>query len=381
MEFGIISPSIRWKHNIKELIMPLSDLFKKSLKKEPTRVPQKQPLKSPTTDDSFFSPEMQKKRYDAAMEFLKVFQGRLPLVGGKPHAGTVLSAAARLAGTSLYRSLNYRNDVAPGVVVLSNEVNEAWPQLMNLFAFYCKQNGIDVMAKPLVTKFPEQDKPRMEIAQVQQEYQDQYNEIMKKHGLDYLNGARAGMIVCSIVFQYHCTVTKDIDPYIATGIIAMGVIEGAKTTPPLLELGGSKPTPNSRNHAPNNQLADLLGSIAQSSTGGAGSRLVLGEGMTSMQEALSNGGKYILVHPEVLNKLKEINIDPFLVYTAALRIEIESKIPQIDFVGADVNKLLQEWSGKPEDQAPIHVRQVLWLKNNASTYGYEQNGNSWILKR
>src|SRR4030095_7159474 len=170
-----------------EVIMPLSDLFKKS--------PKKEPVKPPAKDESLLSPEMQKKRYDAAMEFLKNFQERMPLVHGKPHAGTVLAVAARLAGTSLYRSLNYKNDTAPGVVVLSEEVNQAWPQLMNLFAFYCKQNGIDVMTKPVVTQFPEKDKPLMGVDQVLQEYQDQYHAIMKKHGLDYLNGARAGMVV------------------------------------------------------------------------------------------------------------------------------------------------------------------------------------------
>ena len=83
------------------------------------------------------------------------------------------------------------------------------------------------MSKPLVTAFPEQDKPRLEVAQVQQEFQDRYNEIMKKHGLDYLNGARSGMVVCSIIFQYHCTVAKNIDPYVGTGIVAMGIVEGS----------------------------------------------------------------------------------------------------------------------------------------------------------
>jgi hypothetical protein len=110
---------------------------------------------------------------------------------------------------------------------------------MNLFAFYCKQNGIDVMAKPVVTQFPENDKPLMEFEQVLQEYQDQYHEIMKKHDLDYLNGARAGVVVSSIIFQYHYTTVKDIDPFVATGIVSMGVVEGAKTAPPPL---GSKPS-------------------------------------------------------------------------------------------------------------------------------------------
>ncbi len=350
--------------------MPLSDLFKKSPKKEPDK------------NNFLGTPEMQKKRYDAAMEFVKIFQERIPLLSGKPHAGTVLAVAARLAGSSLYRSLNSQKDIAPGVVVLSNEVNEAWPQLMNIFAFYCKQNGMDVMSKPVITKFPEKDKPLMEVEQVLQEYQDQYHEIMKKHGLDYLEGARAGMIVCSITFQYHCMKVKDIDPYVATGIIAMGIVEGAKTSPAPLKSEGAKPapTPAPVNNAKDSQFTEVVTSIARSSTDGSGIRLVLGEGMTSMQDAMTKGGKYILVNPGVVDKLKQNNIDPYLVYEAALRIEVESKIARIDFVGANVDDLLREWSTKPQNQAPFHVRQLLWLNDNAASFGYQRSGNGWALK-
>ena len=264
--------------------MPFSDLFKKSPKKEPPR------------QDPFGSPEMQKKRYEAAMEFLQVFQERMPLVGGKPHAGTVLAVAARLAGTSLFRSLN-KKDVTLGIVVLSEEVNQAYPQLLNLFAFYCKQNGMDVMSRPLVTQFPEKDKPLMKTEQVLVEYQDQYHATMKKHGLDYLDGARAGMIICSIIFQFHCVREKDIDPYVATSIIAMGVVEGAKTAPPPL---GSKP--------------------AKKAT-----RFVLGEQNAAIQDALANGGEFIDIHPEVIKMLKDKNIDPFLVYEKAVLKQMENK--------------------------------------------------------
>jgi hypothetical protein len=340
--------------------MPLFDLFKKPSKKEPVQAPQKQPSKS-SADNSLFSPEMQKKRYEAAMEFLKAFQERIPLVGGKPHAGTVLSVAARLAGTSLYRSLNYKKDIAPGTVVLSEEVNEAWPQLVNLFAYYCKQNGIDVMAKPLVTAFPEKDKPLMSVKQVQQEYQDQYNEIMKRHNLDDLNAARAGMVVCSIIFQHHCTVAKDIDPYVATGIIAMGVVEGAKTAPP---LGSRKPIADGSEEKRKNN-----------------DRLVLGERDAVMQETQEHGGIYVDPPPQVLKTMQAGNIDPYLIYEKAMRDQIEKKISRIDFVKVDVDKLFDEWKSKPYTQAPIHVRLLIWLKDNAKTHGYEQNGNSWVLKK
>jgi len=337
--------------------MPIFDLFRKSPKQEPDKAPQKGPAK----DESLVSPEMQKKRYDAAVEFLKAFQERIPLVDGKPHAGTVLSVASRLAGTSLYRSLNYNKDVAPGVIVLSNEVNEAYPQLLNLFAFYGKQNGMNVLAKPLVTKFLEQDEPRMEIAQVRAEYQDQYDEIMKRHGLDYLNAARAGMVVCSILFQYHCSTARDIDPYVATGIVAMGVVEGAKTAPLPSGSGGA--------------VSNTSGKTMKN-----GNRLVLGERDAAIQEALDNGGAFLDVNPEVLRTLKARNIDPFLIYQKALLLQIEKRVDRIDFVKADVDKLFNEWNGKPQDRAPIHVRLIAWLKKNATAHGYGQIGNSWILK-
>ena len=323
--------------------MPLSDLFKKSPKKEPNK------------NDPLDTPEMQKKRHDAAMEFLKIFQEKIPLLRGKPHAGTVLAVAARLAGSSLYRSLNSQRDIAPGVVVLSNKVNEAWPQLMNIFAFHCKQNGIDVMSKPMVTTFPEQNKPLMEVEQVLAEYQDQYHEIMKKYGLDYLDGARAGMILCSITFQYHCMKVKDIDPYVATGIIAMGIVEGAKTAPPPLGSGDITKSKESN-------------------------RLVLGERDAVIKETQENGGIFIDINPGVLALLKKGNLDPYLIHEKALLKQIEAKIPRIDFVNSEVDELLREWGGKPQDQAPIYIRQVLWLNANAASLGYERRGNRWMLK-
>jgi hypothetical protein len=334
-----------------EISMPLSDLFKKS--------PKKESAKSSATDDSPFSPEMQKKCYEAALDFVKVLQQRFS--GENAHAGTVLSTAARLAGTSLYRSLHYKNDFTPGVVVLSDEVNEAWPRLMNLFAFYCKQHGADVMSQPLVTKFPDKDKPRLTVQQVQREFQDQYNAIMKRHELDALNSARAGMLVASIIFEYHTKVAKDIDPRIATGIVAMGVVEGAKTAPPPLGSGSVTSSPSDE------KVRD-------------DKRLVLGERDAVLREALDHGGSYIDLNPEVLRTLQAANIDPYLIYEKAMLNKIEEKIPRIDFAQVDVDKTVDEWKSRPQMQAPIFVRLIFWLKKNAAMYGYKQDENSWIRR-
>jgi hypothetical protein len=276
--------------------------------------------------------------------------------------------------------MDYKNNPPPGTVVLSDGINDAWPELMNLFLFYCQRNGTDLKPDQLVINTPEEHRPQMEILQAQEKFQDRYYEIMKKHDLDYLDGARAGIIACSIVFQYHCVRKKDVDPHIAAGIVSMGIVSGAKTAPMPLKPENAKPDASPASGQQDNQMLDLIISIAQNSIDGSGTRLVLGEGMASMQEALHNGGKYILVNPGVISKLEENNIDPFLIYAAAIRMEVASGISRIDFVGANVDKLLEDWGEKPERQVPIHVRQLLWLKNNANKYSYERNGNSWRLK-
>jgi hypothetical protein len=305
------------------------------------------------TNGNFFgTPELQKKRYEAAMEFLALLQRKYLSKDGKAHAGTVLSSAAWLAGTSLYRSLGYQADPPAGTLMLSDQVNEKWPVLLNVFLYYCQKNGFDLKPDQLDLKAGPEHQPHEEIEKVQAQFQDQYNEIMKKHGLDYWNGALAGMIVCAIVFHYHCQVTRDIEPGTAAGIVSVGVVAGAKTVPPPLGSGGP---------------------VKQD-------RLVLGERHVVIRETQEHGGLFIDPNPQVLALLRQKNVDPYQIYEKALQQQIQAKIPRIDFVHADVDKQFDEWKGKNEAQAPIHVRLILWLKNNAAAHGYEQNGNSWILK-
>jgi len=342
-----------------EVLMPLSDLFKKSSKKD-TNQPKANTAK-PWMDNPLASKDVQKKRYDAAMEFLTLFQQRMPPVDGKPHPGTVLSTVARLAGTSLFRAVHSNKEFPAGNFILSEGVNEAYPQLLNLFAVYCKQNGLDVMAKPTVTTFPENDKPLMTLEQTRAEYQKTYNEVMQKHGLDDLEGARAGMVVCSMIFQYHCIRSKDIDPYVATGIVAMGIVEGAKTAPQ--PLGAKSPVSDQTEKKEENS-----------------NRLILGEQGDVLREAAANGGVHIVLNPGVLQALQQGGIDPYVIHEQGVKKQMDEKIPRIDFIQADVDALFNEWKGKSLDKAPEYVRLIFWLKDNASTHGYEQHGNSWLLK-
>jgi hypothetical protein len=356
---------------VKEGIMPISDLFKKSSKPEPPKRPSQEAL--------FGSPALQKNRADAATEVMGIFDRHFRTPEGI-HAGTVLAAGAWLAGTSLYRSFGYPQTAEPGTVMLSEKANQAFPKLLDLFTYYMFQGGTQIKPEQFILQTPDAFQPRKTILQIQEAHQDEYNTIMKRHKLDYLDGARAGVIVCAMLFNYHCVKRKDLDPRLGAGIISMGIVTGAKTVPMPLKPESPALAPAQGVAPQNSQLAEVIKSIATNSIDGSGERLILGEGMTPMQAALMSGGKYILVHPEVVRQLQLKNIDAFLVYEAALQMEMESRISRIELVGGQVEQFLQAWNGRPQHQTPIHVRQVLWLVEHAKAFGYERNGNSWIRK-
>ena len=351
--------------------MPLSDLFKKSPKPDPS--------KRSSQEEVFGSPALQKNRAEAATEVLGIFDRHFRTPQGT-HASTVLSAAAWLAGTSLHRSFGYTQNPEPGTVMLSEKANQEFPKLLDLFTYYIVQSGTQIKPEHFILQIPEAFKPQKTILQIQEAHEEEYNAIMKRHYLDYLDGARAGVIVCSMVFNYHCVKRQDLDPRLGAGIISMGIVTGAKTAPMPLKQEKQASPPAGGSTSQNHQLAEIIKSIATNSIDGSGNKLVLGEGMTPMQVALNSGGKYILVHPAILRELQQRNIDPFLVYETALRTEMESRISQIDLVGGNVDQFLEAWKGRPHQQTPVHVRQVLWLVENARAFGYERNGNSWILK-
>ena len=146
------------------------------------------------------------------------------------HVGTLVSAAARIAGTSLLRSFGLlaNQKVEPGVILLSEEANREWPKLMSAVLATLKANGVEVDQAKLVFKPPEKHAPKQEILQMQVEFQDPYNRIMSQHGLDYRQGALAGALACAIAILES---RKIVNPEITCGIAAMGFIEGSKTAP------------------------------------------------------------------------------------------------------------------------------------------------------
>ena len=181
--------------------------------------------------------EKLKKGRAAAIEFIPLMRKTLASRDGSVHAGTILSAAAWLTGTSLYRAFNPKDEMPPGKTIISDDINKEWEGLMNLFEQYVFQKADIPVGHLILSALADGDthKPRVEMSYVQEELQDHYNALMKKYGFSSMDAARAGVVLCAILFQVHSTKFKEIDPYVAAGIVAQGIIEAAKTVPPRLK--------------------------------------------------------------------------------------------------------------------------------------------------
>jgi hypothetical protein len=214
--------------------MSFSNLFGKSKKRKSKSSSSKE------MNEVFGDPSLQEKRVAAATDVMKLFDRYFKPTEQEVHVETVLYSAACLAGTSLFRSFGFSQSTEPGSVILSDQANQGGSNLMNLFMFFIQNYGVTLQPDQLAITFTDTSKPKMTILQVQENLQDSYHAIMEKHGLSYLDGARAGIVVCSMLYGHHCANRKDIDLGFGAGIIGRGLIEGAKTSP--LPLDPNKAT-------------------------------------------------------------------------------------------------------------------------------------------
>jgi hypothetical protein len=194
------------------------------------------------------SPEKFEKGKLAANELLEMLKGGAVSPDDSNHVVTKISAAAWLAGTSLYRAFDQKDNLPPGSMVtfpekVSRIVNKEWETLMYLFLHYSPKGDTIPVGHYMMfaMSFLEKNKPQVEMLHVQKEFQDRYNGIMRKYGLDYFGGARAGIVLCSLLVHQHCITNQDIDPQIAIGVVATGTLESSRTVPPPLRATITQP--------------------------------------------------------------------------------------------------------------------------------------------
>ncbi len=152
-------------------------------------------------EDFLFIHEKLRKGYEAALEFLSILNTKFIASDGAPDAGTILSAAAWLTGTSLYRSFQDKGSSLPGTTVLSHDMNREWETLVYLLENYNFQRADIPVGRVVLAAMaaPPFFKPKVAMCYVQSELQEQYNTVMKEHGFDAREGAHVGVIMCSIL--------------------------------------------------------------------------------------------------------------------------------------------------------------------------------------
>ena len=180
-------------------------------------------------EDSFFLPEHLKKGHEAAREILSLLITKFHASDGSPHAPTILFAAAWLTGASLVRSFQNQKMALPGTIVTLEDVNREWDALVYLLEEYNFQRADVPIGRVVLAAMaaPRSFKPQIGMSDVENELKSQFTAVLEQHGFDPLEGARVGVLLCSILIQQYSQAGL-IDADAATGLAAQGIFEAAR---------------------------------------------------------------------------------------------------------------------------------------------------------
>ena len=145
------------------------------------------------------------------------------------HAETAIAAAARMAGTFLFRSFALDvGGVPPGAPVLSDAANEQGPLLVQTFGVGLVGAGIDPTQIKPDLDIPEQNQPLLTVNQTQERIEPELRAIAAKHKLGDVQAAHACALAAAKLVKMTAAV---LEPRTGFAVAAYGFIEGSKTMP------------------------------------------------------------------------------------------------------------------------------------------------------
>jgi len=176
---------------------------------------------------------LSKQQTDAAQEFATATIEALKMPNGV-HPGTVVAAAARMAGSYLFRSLGLKlPGVKPGQFVLSIEANQQWPQLTQIALNCLARVGIKVDNTQAGKAIDQKHKPMLEFIATQKKLEPIYAPIKERYGFSSLEAAQSVAVATVLLIRHGI---KYIDPDTALSIAVFGFVEGAKTVPEPVDI-------------------------------------------------------------------------------------------------------------------------------------------------
>jgi hypothetical protein len=176
--------------------------------------------------------EISKAQNEAAGEMIDLVAGR---VGSNRavHPETAIACAARLAGSLMLRSFDFKlEELKPGVVILSNEANERVPQLIGIMSAVLQGFSVSLDHEKLGGEPAQRGAaPQLTVVQSLALLQEDALRITSEHGLGLEEAAQAGAVATAFIVKECAT---NIGGEVGFNVAAYGFIEGCKTVPPAL---------------------------------------------------------------------------------------------------------------------------------------------------
>jgi hypothetical protein len=145
------------------------------------------------------------------------------------HSETAIAAAARMAGTFLFRSFNFSlADVKPGSAVLSDAANDHGPVLIKTLSAGLAGLKVSLDQSRLSGKIPKENSPQISVTETQALMERQFREVSHKIGLTPEQSAHACALAAARLIQRTSGV---LDPNVGFSVAAYGFVEGSKTAP------------------------------------------------------------------------------------------------------------------------------------------------------
>lgn len=146
------------------------------------------------------------------------------------HPGTAISAAARLAGSFMFRSFGFNlTDIKPGTAVLSEEANEKGPVLINILGGSLINMGVTLDNEKINNS--QNVSSTVSFTDSLQLIQQEAHEIMTRNTLSLEEMAYASAMATAFIIK-ECKNELPAESGFNTAIY--GFIEGSKTCPPEL---------------------------------------------------------------------------------------------------------------------------------------------------
>jgi hypothetical protein len=144
------------------------------------------------------------------------------------HCATAIITSARLSGAFLFKSFGLNiEDAKPGNAVLSQQVNEEGPELINVIGAVLSNLGVTINNSKMESA--EIQKTELDFLQSLSATQTKAAELMKKHGLNEKEMAVACAMSTAFIIQ-QCQDDVEVESGFNTAVY--GLIEGSKTVPP-----------------------------------------------------------------------------------------------------------------------------------------------------